>query len=85
MRNRQRVLSWSAAAVSFVVGLIFVLNDSAAGWIFFIFGLSYVGASTRTGQTWTASNPGLARWGLIGMTMLLVLLIAITGAVFLLK
>jgi hypothetical protein len=44
MHNRQRALIWSAAvaAMSFVVGLILVLNDSAAGWIFFIIGLSYL-------------------------------------------
>jgi len=84
MHNRPRALIWSAAA-TFVVGLILVLNDSAAGWIFFIIGLSYIGASTRAGQTWAASNPSLARWGLIGVTLLLVLLVVVVGAVFLLK
>jgi len=71
--------------MSFVVGLILVLNDSGAGWIFFIIGISYLGVSTRAGQAWTASNPGLVRWGLIGVTLLLVLLVVVVGVVFLLK
>ena len=33
MHNRQRIWTWSTAAILFVVGLIFVLNDSAAGWL----------------------------------------------------
>jgi hypothetical protein len=67
------------------VGLIFVLNDSAAGWVFFIIGLSYIGASTRSGQAGAAPNPSLIRWELIGVTVLLVLLVVVVvGAVFLL-
>ncbi len=90
MHNRQRTWIWLAAALSFVVGLILVLNDSAAGWIFFIIGLSYIGTSTRAGQAWAASNPSLVRWGLIGVTLLLVLLLLlllllVVGAVFLSK
>ena len=81
MHNRLRAWLWSAAAVSFVVGLIFVLNDSEAGWIFFIIGISYLGISTRAGQ----ANPSLVRWGLIGVTLLLVLLVVVVGAVFLSK
>ena len=80
MHNRQRALIGSAAAMA-VVGLILVLNDSAAGWIFFIIGPSYLGISTRAGQ----ASPSLVRWGLIGVTVLLVLLVVVVGAVFLLK
>jgi hypothetical protein len=69
----------------FVVGLILILNDSAAGWIFLIIGLSYLATSMRAGQAWAASNPSLVRWGLIGVTLLLVLLVVVVGAVFLLK
>ena len=85
MDNRQRTWIWLAAALSFVVGPILVLNDNAAGWIFFIIGISYLGISTRAGQAWAASNPSLVRWGLIGVTLLLVLLVVVVGAVFLLK
>jgi len=85
MYNRQRTWLWSAAAVWFATGLILVLNDSAVGWWFFIIGLSYIGASTRAGQAWAATNPSLVRWGLIAVTLLLVLLVGIVGAVFLLK
>jgi len=77
---------WLAAAVCFVVGLILVLNDSAAGGIFLIIlGICYLATSTRAGQAWAASNPSLVRWGLIGVTLLLVLLVVVVGAVFLLK
>ena len=82
MHNPQRALIWPAAAMA-VVGLILVLNDNAAGWVFFIIGLSFIGASTRAGQAWAASNPSLVRWGLIGVTLLLVLLVVVVGAVFL--
>lgn len=85
MNYRYKAWLWSAAAMSFVVGLILVLNDSAAGWIFFIIGISFIGASTRAAQALAASNPSLVRWGSIGVTLLLVLLLVVVGAVFLLK
>ena len=91
MHNRQRTWTRLAAALSFVVGLILVLNGSGAGWVFFMIGISYFGISTRAGQPWAASNPSLARLGLIGVALLLVLLLLllllllVVGAVFLLK
>ena len=86
MHNRKRALwLWSAAAVLFVVGLILVLNDSGAGWFLIIMGMTYIGASTRAGQGLAASNPSLVRWGLVGVTLLLVLLAVVVGAVLLLK
>jgi len=85
MHNRSRAWLWSAAAVSFIVGLIFVLNDSGAGWYFILMGIVYIGASTRAGQAWAGSNPSLGRWGLIVGTLLLVLLVVVVGAVLLLK
>ena len=85
MPDRQRAWIWFAAALSFVVGLIFVLIGSSAGWIFFIIGISYLGISTRAGSAWAVSNPSLVRWGLIAVTLLLILLVVVVGAVFLLK
>ncbi len=85
MDNRQRAWLWLSAAVSLVVGLILVLNDSGAGWFLIIIGIVYIGASTHAGQAWATSNPGLARWGLVGVTLLLVLLAVVVGAVLLLK
>jgi hypothetical protein len=84
MQNRQRVWLSLAAAVSFVVGFILVLNDSGAGWFLIIMGTIYIGALTRPGQGLAASNPGLVRWGLVGVTLLLVLLVVV-GAVLLFK
>lgn len=85
MGNRQRIWLWSAAVVSFIVGLILVLNDSGAGWFLIIMGIVYVGASTGPGQAWVASNPSLGRWGLIGATLLLVFLAVIVGVLLLIK
>jgi hypothetical protein len=84
MHNRSRAWLWSAAALSFIVGFIFVLNDSGAGWFFILIGIIYIGASTRAGQAWAASNPSLGRWGLIAGTLLLVLVVVV-GAVLLLR
>ena len=85
MQDHQRIWLWLAAAVSFVVGFIIVLNDSGAGWFLIILGMSYLGVSTRAGQTWAASKPSLVRWGLIGGTLLLVLLAVVVGVVLLVK
>ena len=85
MYNRQRAWLWASAGVSFSVGLILVMNDTSAGWFFVILGITYLSVSTRPGQAWTASNPSLARWGLIGVTLLCILLVVVVGAVFLLR
>ena len=85
MVKRERIWIWSAAALSVVAGLVLVLNDSSAGWIFFIIGIGYLGASTQAGRAWAATNPTLAKWGLVGVTILLLLLVLIVGAVFWLK
>ncbi len=86
MQNRSRAWLWAAAAISFIMGLVLVLNDnSGAGLFFVVMGISYIGASTRPSQAWAASNPSLARWGLIGGILLLVLLFVVVGAVILLK
>jgi hypothetical protein len=82
MHNRQRAWLWLSAAVSLVVGFILVLNDSGAGWFLIILGITDIGASTRADQGLTASNPSLVRWGLVGVTLLLVVIV---GAVLLLK
>ena len=82
MQNRQRAWFWLTAVVLFVVGFMLVMNDSIAGWFLIILGITYLGASTRAGQSWAKSNRSIARWGLIGVTLLLVLLVVV---VFLLK
>jgi len=85
MHNRQRAWLWLAAAVSLIVGFILVLSDSGAGWVLIILGIIDIGASTRAGQGLAASNPSLARWGLVGVALLTVLLAVVVGAVLLLK
>lgn len=80
MNNRHSVWLWLSAAVSFLVGFLLVWNDSTAGWFLIIMGIIYIGASTRTGQGLTASNPNLGRWGLVGITVLFILLTIVIGA-----
>jgi hypothetical protein len=85
MLKRQRVWLWVAAIVSMVVGLILVLNDSGAGWFLILMGIIDIGVSTRAGQGLIASNSGLVRWGLVGVTLLLIILVVVVGAVLLVK
>ena len=85
MYNRQKAWLWVSASVLFVMGFILVLNDSGAGWFLIILGITYLGASTQAGQAWAASNPNLSRWGLIGVTLLLVLTVVVVTAVVLLR
>ncbi len=80
MRDRRSWI-WLSAIISAGVGLLLVLNDSAGGWILILLGITYLGLLTGRGQTWTSSHPGLARWALIAVTILLVLLAAILAAV----
>jgi len=84
MDNRQKAWTWSAAAISIVAGFILWLNDSAAGAFLILMGIIYIGTLTRPGQTWAATNPSLVRWGLVGVTLLLIVLAVVVGAVFLL-
>jgi len=85
MDNRQRVWLGLSAAVSLIVGFILILNDSGAGWFLIIMGITYLGTTTRAGQAWAASNPNLARWGLIGVTLLLILLAIVVSVALLSK
>jgi hypothetical protein len=75
MDKRQRIWMGIAVAVSFLVGLLLVWNDSAPGWFLLLMGAVYLGMLTRPGQGWAASRPALVKWGFIG-TVLLVLLAA---------
>jgi hypothetical protein len=81
MSNRQKTGLRISAAVLFIVGFVLVMNDSSAGWFLIILGITYLGISTRTGQGWAASNSSLAKWGLVGVTLLLILLAVVVAAV----
>ncbi len=85
MDNHQKTWLWISAAASFIVGILLVWNDSGAGWFIIIMGIASLGALTRPGQEWAASNPGLTRWGLIGVALLLVLLAITAGTVLLFR
>ena len=83
MSNRQKTGLRISAAVLFIVGFVLVMNDSSAGWFLIILGITYLGVSARTGQAWAASNSSLAKWGLVGVTLLLILLAVVVAAVLL--
>jgi hypothetical protein len=85
MKDRQKVWLWISAAFLFVVGFILVMSESSAGWFLIILGITYLGLSTRAGQTWSSSNPTLARWALLSVTLLLILLTIVVGAVLLMR
>ena len=85
MKDRQRVWLWLSTAVSLIVGFILAWNDSGAGWFLILMAFTYLGLSTRAGQSWAASNPELSNWGLVNVTLLLVLLAGVAGTVMLLR
>jgi hypothetical protein len=51
MKNHRKIWLWLSAGVSLVVGFLLVMSDSGAGWFLIISGISYLGLSTRDGQT----------------------------------
>ncbi len=48
-------------------------------------GIIDIGAATRPGQRLAPSQRGQVRWGLVGLTLLLVVLLVLTGVLLLLK
>jgi hypothetical protein len=66
------------------MGSILVINDSSAGWFLIILGLTYIGGSMGAFENWVSSNLNLARWGLIGVTLVTTLLVFVAAAGFLL-
>ena len=84
MNKNQKTWLWLSTIASFVVGFILILNDSGAGWFLIIMGIVYFSGITRAGQAWKETNPRLTRWAFTGLTVLLVLIIVVSGAVLLL-
>ncbi len=83
MHNRQKAWLWLSAGISFIVGSILVLNDSGAGWFLIVMGIIDIGLSTPASQGLAVSNPTFLRWGVVGATLMLVLLAVVVGAVLL--
>ena len=83
MNASPQIWLWVSAAVSLIAGFLLVMNDSGAGWFLIIMGIINIGATTRAGGGLAASNRGMAGWGLVLVTILLVLLVLIAAAVFL--
>ena len=83
MNASPEIWLWVSAAVSLLTGFLLVMNDSGAGWFLIIMGIINIGATTRAGRGRAYSNRGMTGWGLIAVTLLLVVLVLIAGAVFL--
>ncbi len=81
MNERRKTWSYAAAGVSFVLGLLLAFNGTTAGWIFVILGIGYLGLLSGAGQRWAAANPRLVRWGLWGITALLILVLILVEVV----
>jgi hypothetical protein len=75
MDKNDKFWLWIAAAVSMVMGSVIVLNDNSSGWFLIILGVADIAASTGTAQKWASSKLNLARWGLIGIMFLTILLV----------
>ena len=58
----------------FASGIALVVTDHAAGWAFFILGLTYLARSTEQGSGWSNKNPLLTRVILIAITVLALLI-----------
>jgi hypothetical protein len=82
MQNRERALWWLAAALSIIVGLLLVWRLNHNGWFLVMLGTAYLGVLIGTARRPAVSNPRLIRWwGLAGITLLLLVLVVIVGAV----
>ena len=79
MQNRSAPW-WAAAAVSLILGLVLVWRGDHNGWFLVVLAAGYAGALTGTARRLAASNPTLARWALVGITLLLVVLAVLVGA-----
>ncbi len=85
MIRSPRAWLWLSAAVSFIAGFLLVMKDSSAGWFLIIMGIIDIGATTRAGHRFAAPDRSMVNWGLVAVTLLLVLLALIGGAIFLMK
>jgi hypothetical protein len=74
MNKSKAIWYWVSAILSILMGVFILMKDSSAGWFLIIMGIVYIGLSTRAGQGLTSTNPKLAKWALIGITLLLLAL-----------
>jgi len=79
MQNHQRNWLLLSAAASFVAGVLLVWKDSGAGWFLIILGIIDLGAAARAGRGSAEPNPRPVRWGLIGVSLMLVLLAVVVS------
>ena len=77
MNTLTRRWLWLSAAVSALVGLLLVWNDSSAGWFLIVLGAIDLGLSTRGGKELDATGSTAMRLGLTSVALLVTLALAI--------
>jgi hypothetical protein len=73
---------WLSAAVALLVGISLVTNGSGAGWLLIIIGIVDVVAASRAARWLRTPDLAQTRWGLVALTMLLILLALMASAAF---
>jgi len=81
MRNRDRLWWWLAAAAALVLGFVLIVRGDHNGWFLVVLGAVYVGAMIGTATGHASWSQDRIRWGLLGITLLLVLLAVVAGAI----
>jgi hypothetical protein len=81
MEKRQRFWWWLATAVLFLLGLFLVWRVNHRGWLLVALGTVYLGALYATGRGSAVSNSRLARWALLGISLLVLVLVVILGVI----
>lgn len=77
MGNSRTVWLWLAAAASLAVGLVFIFNNSSAGWLLIVLGIVYMGLLARPGAP--AVSARLIVGGLVAAAVLLIVVAAISA------
>lgn len=83
MEETNRKVLRGAAIVWGVLGLVLMATGISSGGFFFLLALVYWMRSTARGEYWTSENPPLARWAIVGLTALVLLLVATVAVLFL--
>jgi hypothetical protein len=71
MEATERGLTRTGAIAWFIIGLVLVMADIAAGWVFFVIGLSYLARTTDRGNALVGTDPRTARLLILGLTLAL--------------
>jgi uncharacterized membrane protein len=78
MSNEQsKQMTRSIGIIWFIIGLALLISENSGGWIFFILGFSYLAGTTERGESWSSQNRRIARWLIIALTAITVLIVVV--------